>query len=311
MKRGAWGGSDTTTWSVVSSAGARRSAALPTVRTLLCSTIVRALLAIVVGSAGCLSGLIEGGTTTTSVPPADPVSQMKWTGEALPAFHAATCFNCHTSSAGGAWLAGQSDADIRASLLGYTPQVVDLGTPASSNVLTKGMHEGPQLQPDQAAAILDWISAEHDALAGTGTAPPIETPKFAPLLCTSTDFADPACVLQVPLSVVAPGITGATLQMIVHTLGSGLYMSHLYIDGGATGVHLEHPLFVAFPADPAAAPIVDALDRFADVKLDVTPTTGTCPSPGCVPLDDGFTAFVAFPPDSQLAISFKALSAPM
>src|SRR5258708_26849261 len=206
---------------------------------------MRALVAIVVGSAGCVSGLVAG-TRTSSVPPADPVSQIKWTDEALPAFRAATCFNCHTAPANGAWLVGQSDADIRASLLGYSPQVVDLGTPSASNVLLKGMHEGPQLLPDQAAAILDWIQAEHDAISGTGTTPPIATPKIALWLCTSADFSDPTCINIVPLANLVPGVLGASVQMIVHVLGDGLYVSNLYVDGGSTGVHLEHPLFVAY-----------------------------------------------------------------
>ena len=100
--------------------------------------------------------------------PAEALAKTRWLKDAEPVFQA-KCFMCHDGSMATAvpppdpYLAGMGDMAIRDTAIAYVPQLVNLGAPRSSRVLSKGMHEGPALTAQEASKILGWIQAEHDA----------------------------------------------------------------------------------------------------------------------------------------------------
>ncbi len=287
-------------------------------------TLVVALLGV-----GC-TGLIGGGTTTAQLTPEQQAAEAKWTSEALPVFTNNTCIVCHGGTAptatGEFFLTGTGD-DIRTTLLGFSPQVINLDAPASSRVLVKGAHEGPALGATDSASILDWINAEKDAAAagsGSGT-PTLETAKIQTQICTGGTAGDVsecqggdanhdgviACcpINKIPLDDLA--LPGATINFIAQPLDSDTYVTDLYLAAGSDGVYMEHPLFASWP--PTGDAIPDGLDRFFAVKMNLAPATGpvSCPpiGPSCDHIGPGAAAFVGFAPENELSISFLVIEA--
>ena len=89
-------------------------------------------------------------------------SQRLWREDARPVLDT-LCTVCHNKAEHGyAFLAGSDDEEVRETLL--VSDVVDVGAPATSLLLTKGEHEGPYLTNEQSAAILGWLDAERAGL---------------------------------------------------------------------------------------------------------------------------------------------------
>ncbi|HEY5923973.1 MAG TPA: hypothetical protein VIV11_19975 [Kofleriaceae bacterium] len=102
--------------------------------------------------------VIETDEDTTPEP---TYAEKAWLVEALPVFEA-SCMACHwntTDTVG--FLAGDTPWEIRQSLL--DSGVVNVATPVSSRVLTKGAHTGPALLAVETSKILFWLVAERDA----------------------------------------------------------------------------------------------------------------------------------------------------
>jgi mono/diheme cytochrome c family protein len=262
------------------------------------------LAALALALSAC-TGLVEssgGGDTTLT--PEEVAARTAFTDKAKPVFDT-NCASCHSGSDPTvAFLKGGSAMEVRATLLGYDPQVVNLEAPASSRVLTKGAHSGPSLTGQQSSDILTWINAERDAAGATGTAEQsLETEHFTPLLCTPpAQPGDAACPFNtVDISGLVEGWGGAQIKFVAQALGSDLYVTDLALVGGPDGVYLEHPLFVSWPADPEAEGIPDSLDRFFNVKLNVMP--GDDPAS----IGGGTAAFISFTPTNQLSILFKVV----
>jgi mono/diheme cytochrome c family protein len=163
--------------------------------------------------AGC-TGLVDNHAGADS--PALAAAKEAWTSEALPALTAGTCVGCHASQAGEEFLKGP---DVRATLLGFSPQAVNLDAPGSSRVLTKGAHSGPALSGDEVTSILDWIKLEKDAASDPGVdEPDLEIAPFVPTLCPmGTD--DDACPTN-DLDLGGLGLTGAKLHFTAEALPS-------------------------------------------------------------------------------------------
>ena len=249
---------------------------------------------------GC-TGLIETGNSNLT--PEQRVAQEKWVDKALPVFKM-NCFSCHSGSQPDiAFLQGSSDLNVRDTLMGFDPQVVNVDAPQSSRVLTKGPHAGPDMLADQKSDVLEWITAEHDAAGKSGTGPTIvQTAPFTPLLCTAGVAGDPTCpVNHVDLTPV--GLPGATIDFLAQPLSQDTYVTDLALKASADGAYIEHPLFVSVP--PMGEVIPDSLDRFFAVKMDLMPMQTAS-------IGGGTAAFVGFAPPSptnasQLYITFKVV----
>ncbi|HET9620033.1 MAG TPA: hypothetical protein VFP84_01610 [Kofleriaceae bacterium] len=254
---------------------------------------------LMIAAVGC-TGLIGGGSDGKSDQQHQAASS--WEDGAYPALKQA-CAVCHAGARPGVEFLDGSNADeVKATLLAYSPAVVDFDAPASSRILSKGAHEGPELTADQSTALLQWLQDEKDAQAHD-PAHPIKTykvPAFTPTLCPA-GTADTACpVNKVMLSAADPSIgPDAEIDFVAQDVG-GLDISNLTIVGGTAGVYLEHPLFVSLPAAGAVVP--DPIDRYFAEKDNV--------AGGKTQLIAGGSAiFVTFAPTDKLEIHFKVASA--
>lgn len=257
------------------------------------------LATIALTASGC-TGLIDDGGSG-GLTGEQKIARQKWTTKALPRLDE-NCTVCHNGSRLGiGFLEGTDELAQRDTLVGFDPAVVNLDAPASSRLLTKGLHEGPALLADQASDILDWLQAERDAVPDTTPGGPrLETARFAPLLCTGGLPGEATC----PVNTVAlddMGIAGARVSFVAQGLASGLYVTNLRLVPGGNGAFVEHPLFVSWPLD--ADPVPDSIDRFFDVKLNLSPAATAEEQQ----IGGGTAAFVGFGASDEITIHFKAV----
>lgn len=251
--------------------------------------VVARSLALVLLVAGC-TGDIED-KSLQGLTPAEALAKTRWLKDAEPVFQA-KCFMCHDGSMATAvpppdpYLAGMGDMAIRDTAITYVPQLVNLGAPRSSRVLSKGTHEGPALTAQEASKILGWIEAEHDAR------PPamvIETMQV-------TMTADSP--VTIPLDSI--GLAGATITFNAQVLQGSLYATGLQVTAGADGAYLEHPLFMSYPpgagagsgsgsgSGSAVEPIPDPQDRYFSTTIDLM-AAGSGAIGTLAPTFDGFS----------------------
>jgi hypothetical protein len=257
-------------------------------------------LALVLLVAGC-TGNIED-KSLQGLTPEEALAKTRWLKDAEPVFQA-KCFMCHDGSMAAAmpppdpYLAGMGDMAIRDTAIAYVPELVNLGAPRSSRVLSKGTHEGPALTAQEVSKILGWIEAEHDAR------PPamvIET-----MQVTMTSGA-PATIMLDSL-----GLTGATITFTAQPLQSDLYVTGLQVTAGADGVYFEHPLFVSYPpgagtgsgsgSGSAVEPIPDPLDRYFSTTVDLMGAGSAAP------IGDAATTFTGFSITNPISVRFDVV----
>ena len=266
-------------------------------------TVAAAAIFAMVGCSGLIDGGGSGGLT-----PEQQTARRIWVEKALPQLQA-NCVVCHDGTRPNiGFIIGAGDLDKRESILAYAPAVVNLDAPSSSRIMTKGLHEGPALDATQTSDLLEWVNAEKVAAGSTGEEPPtLETTQFLVQVCTSglpdaPGAPNPNCLVnKIPLTDI--GATGAEVQFVVQSLGSGLYMTNLRLVPGTDGAFIEHPLFVSYPADDSA-PKADTIDRFFNVKLNLQMTA----TPEEQQIGGGTAAFVGFLATDKLAIHFKNAS---
>lgn len=251
-----------------------------------------------VAMTGCVGLIGDGGAPSSS-----DVATKAWIDKAAPVL-LTNCISCHNGSqANIGFLEGQGDMAVHDTLLAYEPAVVNLDAPASSRLLTKGVHDGPALLASQASDLLEWIQAEKDAQATPGGEDPgLQTELFTPLMCTAGTPGDAGG--QCPtndVDLTSLGLAGAKLHFVAQALGSGLYLNQLSVIPGADGMYLEHPLFVSYPAD-GSEPVFDSIDRFFNVKINAMANATTS-------IGGGTAAFIGFNATDKIAIHFKALKA--
>lgn len=254
---------------------------------------------------GC-SGLIDGGGTS-DLTPEEVEARRLWVEKALPQLQA-NCVICHDGSrANIGFVAGAGDFEKRDTILAYTPVVANTDAPASSRVLTKGIHEGPALDAVQTSDILEWLQAEKAAVPDPGEGGPrLETDLFLPTICTGGLPDSPGapnlnCLYNtIPLDVI--GATGSKIEFIAQALGSGLYVTNLRLVPGGEGVFIDHPLFVAYP--DGAEPKADTIDRFFNVKMNLQVGAAIEEQQ----IAGGTAAFVGFLSTDKIAIHFKEAS---
>lgn len=175
---------------------------------------------------------------------------------------------CHTDGTSGGqpprWLA---PPDPYASIRAYPGIVVEV--PDSSKLLTKGQHAGPGLDgPNQPLgdAVREWLSAEASVL------------KTAVLPAT-LPFSVTSGTNEVDLSHVGSGLDGAKITFNAKTSGTILTLSELkLVAPAATGLHLQHPIFVLVPATGPKKP--DPVDSFSNVDSLVPQAKSAAIGPG-------------------------------
>lgn len=264
-----------------------------------------------VAASGC-SGAIDN-EGLDGLTPEQVTAQRLWVSKALPQLQT-NCISCHDGSMPDTgFLAGAGDLEKRDTLMAYTPtpaagvaSVVDLGAPSLSLLLIKGAHDGPALDAAQSSDILEWVNAERAAAPDDEPGNRIETAPFLAALCISGLPDDPAAPNpNCPINKIALdslGVAGAEIRFVVQNLSPGLYMTNLKLVPGAAGVFIDHPLFISLPAD--AEPKLDAIDRFASVKMNLMATA----TPAEQTIGDGTASFVDFPATDMLLIHFQAAS---
>lgn len=219
---------------------------------------VRCLLALVL-LAACTGDITD--KSLAGLTPEQALAKQRWLGKAEPVFKA-KCTMCHDGSMSAAtpvpdpYLVGMTDMAIRDTAVAYVPQLVNLGAPPSSRVLTKGTHEGPALTAQEASDVLSWILAEKDAR------PPAMVIETTPV----TMMAGPATTT---ITLDSLGYTGASISLTATAVQGDTYATGITVTAGADGLYLQHPLFVSNPA--GAAPVPDPIDRFYSTTLDLMP----------------------------------------
>jgi hypothetical protein len=100
------------------------------------------------------------------------------------------------------------------------------------------------------------------------------------------------------------GIPGARITFGAQDVSGALYITGLSLVPGPMGALIQHPLFLSLPVDPARRPIVDPLDRYYNVTLNLAPGEGPRLIGG------GTAAFAEFPVANQLVIYFRTATIP-
>lgn len=226
--------------------------------------VQRSLVFFAMAAAAACTGDIED-KSLQGLTPEQALAKTRWLKDAEPVFQA-KCIMCHDGSMATAvpppdpYLAGSADMAIRDTAIAYVPELVNLGAPRSSRVLSKGMHEGPALTAQEATKILGWIQAEHDARPAGMI---IETTPTAMTMGSAT---------TIPLDSV--GATGSTLSFVATSIQGGIYLTNVTFTAGTDGLYIAHPLFVSHPAAGTGSgsgsgsdALPDPLDRYyATVK---------------------------------------------
>jgi len=203
------------------------------------------------------------------------------------------------------FLVGADPTAVQTALLAYAPAVVNFDAPVSSRVLSKGLHDGPALTASQSSAILQWLQAEKDANEHDPDHPQVvyKTKAIAPMICTGGDPDSATCptnhVSLGDVAEVGPQLAGVDISFNAQALSS-LYVTNLKLNGGTSGVYLEHPLFVSLPAN--AEPYPDQIDRLFDVKENLAANMTD-------QLNGGTHSFAGFVPTDMIEIHFKVISA--
>jgi len=294
------------------------TAGLPSRKTML-ETLIRRLdlVRLTVGAAALVmmascTGLIDDTVLPTDLEKDEATARRLWDEKAWPVLEL-QCVGCHGSmptidflNAGGADLTVEPYA-IREHLVTFAPAVINLETPPSSRILTKGFHNGPELTPTESADLLEWIRAEQDARPQPGEEGGgvlLATEPMKPMICPAGTPLPSCPVNEIPLTSL--GLDGAKITFTALQFPSQLYLNQLKLVGGTSGAYIEHPLFVSKAPpppenEPVPEPIADGIDRFFNLKMNIAMATEES-------IDGGTASFVGFPAENNLVIHFKTIT---
>lgn len=248
--------------------------------------------------AACTGEILED--IPEGISPAQEAARKAWVTGAQPVLEG-KCASCHGGSMPAvAWLEGSPDVNAqKEDLLTYANPLVDFNAPQTSLLIKKGAHDGPALAAGEASGILDWIQKERDAspdLSGF----PVKTTPLVMMPCTAGAPGTPTCPYNdIPLDEA--GAAGAIVQFTAGNLSGQLYLSSIRVVPGPGGAYVEHPVFVSVPM--TGEPILDPLDRYASVKLNI----GAAAPPAMQQLGNGTGSFPMFNPNDPIAVYAKAV----
>lgn len=195
------------------------------------------------------------------------------------------CAGCHATRPTIDFLAPGTPTEAYATMFAFEPPVLDVASPASSLLVTMGKHTGPAMLPAESDAVLAWLEAEHAERAPDPGAPVV---------------VGPVSLVPGALNTIDLGL-GATLRFVPSAAAAGLALHQIELVAGAGGLHVVHPLFVAYPR--LGPPRIDAADAFGDVDLKL--------APGAVErLAGGDADLLGFFADEPIRIQFLALETP-
>jgi hypothetical protein len=220
-----------------------------------------------VALASC-TGDIDQGEQVANLSPQQQLAQTAWVKQARPALRDGTCDTCHAGQmtmGAPAYMAGMTDLDARDTMVAFIPSVISLGSPRTSPVLLKGMHEGPAISAGGATALLTWIQYEQGARMDMTME--IETAHTPIADCSNGAPGDPTCLVTT-FDLTAAGSTGSTITLYAKALGADLYAQQIEATAGPSGLTLVHPIFRSWPAG-STDPKPDANDTFFNVNLSV------------------------------------------
>ncbi len=241
--------------------------------------------------------------------PPQPITLQEWQQSALPVLRQ-DCISCHSSAqTPDGFLVGSDDLAIHDRVMTFQPPVVNLDAASSSQIITKGLHEGPQLTADETSKVRNWLLAELQAISYDPSHPPVvrlTTKPVAVQLCTGgdPDNASGTCPTNhlSLASVPTDGTTlpGAEIAFTAQAVSSGLYLTNMVASGGTAGLYLEHLLLVSVPA--FGDPVPDPLDRYYALKFNVGPGQTS-------PIGGGAEDFVGFAPTNKIELHITVLTA--
>jgi hypothetical protein len=196
---------------------------------------------------------------------------------------------------------------IREHLVAFAPSVINLEAPPSSRILTKGLHDGPELTSEKLSDLLEWVRSEQDARPQPGEEGGgviLATAPLMPVLCPSGTPL-PSCPINT-FDLTPLGLDGAKITFTALQFPSQLYINQLKLVGGNSGAYIEHPLFVSKPPpppenEPAVDPIADGIDRYFNLKMNLAMATEEM-------IDGGTASFIGFPVENSLEVHFKVIT---
>lgn len=250
-------------------------------------TTLPLLLLLALASAGCKSGLlsnrpIDGGVAPSSDGATGPSPETMFARDVQPMLDD-RCGGCHG--------AGRSAPDFlrpnpdeRTGILSY-PALVDLSSPATSRLVTKGAHTGPALSSGETSAVLAWLRAE--AAAGTTVMPTAREYRTTPVEIHEGFNA-------IALDVI--GLPATSIHFVASRVGGGMFLDAMQLSSGPDGARLDHPVFVTWTG---GVPTPDPVDRFAGLVVTADPNSS-------VPFDSGTVVITSLPAGSLLSIQFAA-----
>lgn len=257
----------------------------------------RAVLLLAVASC---TGDIDQGEQVANLSPQQQLAQTAWVKQARPALRDGTCDTCHAGQmtmGAPAYMAGMTDLDARDTMVAFVPSVISLGSPRTSPVLLKGMHEGPALSAAGSTALLTWITYEQGARMDMTME--IETAHTPLADCSAGAPGDPTCLVTT-IDLTAAGSTGSTITLYAKPLGADLYIQQLEATAGPSGLTLVHPIFRSWPAG-ATDPKPDANDTFYNVSLSLAAGMKA-------PIGQATNTFVGFSAGDPISVKFDTLS---
>jgi hypothetical protein len=236
------------------------------------------------------------------ITPEQEAARKAWVTGAQPVLQE-RCSECHGGSMPAvAWLEGAPDVNAqKTDLLTYQTaamlSLLDFNAPQASALIKKGAHDGPALSAGQASGILDWIQKERDATPTTSGFP-VKTEPLVMMPCSAGAPGSATCPYN-EILLDAAGAPGAKLQFTAGNLSGQLYLSSIQVIPGPGGAYVEHPVLVSVPA--MGEPILDKLDRYASVKLNLAAGAMTGK------LGNGTGSFPEFNPNDPIALYAKVV----